>query len=218
METIPSDYFDLDGNPGNGSNKAYSDEIIPADGTILDPQNKIVMKNRRGGFIELTKKKAELNVVSGAYTEAAGGDKEFRLYRVAAGTDSAQAVATGTTDANGKLTFSGLVSADARGRVYTYYVVEQNPDTGYTWITDSKITIGGAETDALSVGSFTAQSGGTLTPVTYNVKQEIRLGVIKTTSNRRSGSGSSSRTSSATVRSLQAPNLRSPMKAERNRL
>ncbi|MBQ8054678.1 MAG: Cna B-type domain-containing protein [Lachnospiraceae bacterium] len=179
METIPSDYFDLDGNPGNGSNKAYSDEIIPADGTILDPQNKIVMKNRRGGFIELTKKKAELNVVSGAYTEAAGGDKEFRLYRVAAGTNIAEAVDTGTTDANGKLTFSGLVSADARGRIYTYYVVEQNPDTGYTWITDSKIRISGTQTDALSVGSFTAQSGGTLTPVTYNVKQEIRLGVIK---------------------------------------
>ena len=179
METIPSDYFDLDGNPGNGSNKAYSDEIIPANGTILDPQNKIVMKNRRGGFIELTKKKVELNVVSGAYTEAAGGDKEFRLYRVAAGTNRAEAVDTGTTDANGKLTFSGLVSADARGQIYTYYVVEQNPDTGYTWITDSKITIGGAETDALSVGSFTAQSGGTLTPVTYNVKQEIRIGVIK---------------------------------------
>lgn len=179
METIPSDYFDLDGNPGNGSNKAYSDEIIPADGTPLAPQNKIVMKNRKGGFIELTKKKVELNVVSGKYTEAAGGDKEFRLYRVAAGNNIAEAVDTGTTDANGKLTFSGLVSADARGRIYTYYVVEQNPDTGYTWITDSKITIGGAETDALSVGSFTAQSGGTLTPVTYNVKQEIRLGVIK---------------------------------------
>jgi len=179
METIPSDYFDLDGNPGNGSNKAYSDEIIPANGTILDPQNKIVMKNRKGGFIELTKKKVELNVVSGEYTGVAGGDKEFRLYRVAAGTDRAETVDTGTTDANGKLTFSGLVSADARGQIYTYYVVEQNPDTGYTWITDSKIWISGTQTDALSVGSFTAQSGGTLTPVTYNVKQEIRLGGIK---------------------------------------
>ena len=179
METIPSDYFDLDGNPGNGTNKAYSDAIIPADGTTLAPQNKIVMKNRKGGFIELTKKKVELNVVSGAYTEAAGGDKEFRLYRVAAETNAAEAVDTGTTDANGKLTFSGLVSADASGRIYTYYVVEQNPDTGYTWITDSKIWISGTQTDALKVGSFTAQSGGTLTPVTYNVKQEIRLGVIK---------------------------------------
>ena len=176
VETIPVGYFDMDGHAGDaqGNQKANSAVIVPADGEDL-----IEMRNTKGGTIELTKNKVSVNASTGAYTPQKQSGKRFKLYRVAEGSTAAVEVAEATTDANGKITYSDLVAMDSSRKIYTYYVVEQGADEGYEWITDSEINIGGTRTKALRIGSFTTQSGNVLTQTTYNIQQDIVIGIIK---------------------------------------
>ncbi len=174
VETIPAGYFDRDGNPGDGNHKAYSSVITPADGDAL-----IEMLNIKGGSIELTKNKVSVNASTGAYEPLKQSGKTFKLYRVAEGSNAAEEVAEATTDSNGKITYSNLVSVNSSNKIYKYYVVEQETEEGYEWITDSEITIGGKRTPALEIGSFTTQSGNVLTKTTYNIQQDIVIGIIK---------------------------------------
>ena len=173
VETIPEGYFDTAGNPGDGKNTVNSIAITPADG-----EHNITMYNRKGGRIELTKNKVSVDASTGAYDAVKEAGKRFKLYRVAEGSP-AEEVAEVSTDSNGKAVYENLISADSEGNIYTYYVVEQNTDDGYTWVTDSSISIGGTNTPALKIGSFTKQSGNVLTQTTYNIQQDIVIGIIK---------------------------------------
>ena len=176
VENIPEGYYNID---GTDSRTATSYSITPANATATDPQDKIIMKNLRGGFIELTKKKVTVNDSPGAYTAANQSGKTFKLYRVADGQTAAEYVAEATTGSNGKLRYSDLISVNGSGKTYTYYVVEQGTETGFTWITDSSIRIDGQNTPALKVGSFTTDTGDLLTPTSYNIQQKIVIGIRK---------------------------------------
>ena len=174
VEVVPKGYY---GPAGEKENQTVtSDSITPANG-----QDTIVMKNLKSGFIELTKKKVVVNESSGTYTPQNQSGKEFKLYRKAEGSPTAEEVdgATATTGSDGKCKFSDLLSINPDGKKYTYYVVEQNPDEGYTWITDTTISIDGNRTPAVTVGSFQDGTSSTLTPVSYNVEQRIVIGIIK---------------------------------------
>ena len=174
VETVPQGYFGSKGQePGTDAN---SDSVVPADG-----EDSIIMDNLKPGFIELTKKKVVVNSSSGAYVAQNQTGKVFKLYRIAEGDTEAKAVATLTTGTDGKCTYSDLLSIDPNGKKYTYYVVETNQDPGYTWITDTEISVEG-ETEkkaAVTVGSFQDSTSSKLTPVSYNIQQEIVIGIIK---------------------------------------
>ena len=179
-ETVPDGFFGVGENVGSATRIVYSKSVTPA--IDKDP---IEMLNRKGGIIEVTKKTISVNTSQGAYEELEGG-KKFDLYRVAAGATEAEKVASGETATSGadkgKVTFTGLesVTSDTPGKVYTYYIIETNPDSVHKWITDSTISVNGTDTPAVRVGSFTKDSGSTLTLDTYNIEQNVRIKIRKT--------------------------------------
>lgn len=169
-ETIPNGYYH---ETDEKERTQISEAIIPADGNY-----DITMKNRTAGFIELTKYKATVNGV-GTYKQDFEPGKEFDLYRVSEG--KAELVDTKTTISGGKIRFEKLVSIDENEKDYTFYVVENNPDKGFTWTPDAYITPEGQSTPiaAIKVGKLSGASSNTLKPVVYNIEQKVKINVIK---------------------------------------
>lgn len=186
VETLPTNYYDVNGGTGDADRKVYSEVITPAD-ALTDDDHEVEMRNMQGGTIELTKKKATLtiNAKTGAVSrsEAIDGNREFVLYRHS-DLNGYEQVATGTTNSStGKVTFEGLTAAaaDSAGTAhnYTYYVHENNTADGYLWDYDQKITVGGNEITVVTLGQLAGAQNNKLIGTTYNIEQKIGIKIYK---------------------------------------
>lgn len=186
VETLPANYYDVNGGTGDADRKVYSDVITPAD-ALTDDDHEVEMRNMQGGTIELTKKKATLtiNAKTGAVSrsEAIDGNREFVLYRYS-DLNGYEQVATGTTDSStGKVTFKGLTAAaaDSAGTAhnYTYYVHENNTADGYLWDYDQTITVDGNEITVVTLGQLAGAENNKLIGTTYNIEQKIGIKIYK---------------------------------------
>lgn len=186
VETLPANYYDVNGGTGDADRKVYSDVITPAD-ALTDDDHEVEMRNMQGGTIELTKKKATLtiNAKTGAVSrsEAIDGNREFVLYR-SSDLNGYEQVATGTTNSStGKVTFEGLTAAaaDSAGTAhnYTYYVHENNTADGYLWDYDRTITVDGNEITVVTLGQLAGAENNKLIGTTYNIEQKIGIKIYK---------------------------------------